>query len=95
MVLNNICNLKGNKNPLQLVELPVVEPGDREILVRVLTCGVCHTELDEIEGRAPPSKPCRAARNVAGCSCATELSRLMHLDRAPGYDINSRTISVV
>jgi hypothetical protein len=35
MVLNNICNLKDNKNPLQLVELPVVEPGDREILVPI------------------------------------------------------------
>lgn len=56
MVLNNICSLEENKNPLQLVELPVVEPGDREILVRVLTCGVCHTELDEIEGRTPPPK---------------------------------------
>jgi propanol-preferring alcohol dehydrogenase len=56
MVLNNICNLEENKTPLQLVELPVVEPGNREILVRVLTCGVCHTELDEIEGRTPPPK---------------------------------------
>ena len=56
MVLNHICNLKENKNPLKLVELPVVEPGEREILVRVSTCGVCHTELDEIEGRTPPSK---------------------------------------
>ncbi len=54
MVLNNICNLNKNKNPLQLVELPVPEPGPREIRVRVSTCGVCHTELDEIEGRIPP-----------------------------------------
>ena len=25
-----------------------------EILIKVHTCGVCHTELDEIEGRTPP-----------------------------------------
>ncbi len=55
MVLNNICNLSQNKNPLQCVELPVPEAGAREILVRVSTCGVCHTELDEIEGRTPPA----------------------------------------
>ena len=55
MVLNNICNLKENSQPLQLIELPVPEPGPREIRVRVSTCGVCHTELDEIEGRSPPS----------------------------------------
>ena len=54
MVLNNICNFNENKNPLQLAELPVPEPGAREILVRVSVCGVCHTELDEIEGRTPP-----------------------------------------
>jgi propanol-preferring alcohol dehydrogenase len=31
-------------------------PGPGEILIKVSTCGVCHTELDEIEGRMPPSK---------------------------------------
>src|SRR5574340_1598755 len=54
MVLNNICSLKENKNPLGLVNLPIPIPGEKEILVRVTACGVCHTELDEIEGRTPP-----------------------------------------
>jgi propanol-preferring alcohol dehydrogenase len=31
-------------------------PGEREILIRVSACGVCHTELDEIEGRTPPPR---------------------------------------
>ncbi|MCP4669389.1 MAG: alcohol dehydrogenase catalytic domain-containing protein, partial [Deltaproteobacteria bacterium] len=31
-------------------------PGEKEILVRVSACGVCHTELDEIEGRTPPPR---------------------------------------
>jgi propanol-preferring alcohol dehydrogenase len=31
-------------------------PGDEEILVKVTMCGVCHTELDEIEGRTPPAR---------------------------------------
>jgi len=55
MVLNKICNLKEDKNPLDLVELPVPVCGENEILVKVSACGVCHTELDEIEGRPPPS----------------------------------------
>ena len=29
-------------------------PGNAEILIKVSACGVCHTELDEIEGRTPP-----------------------------------------
>ncbi len=56
MVLNKITNMRENKAPLQLVNLPVPELGEKEILIRVSTCGVCHTELDEIEGRTPPPK---------------------------------------
>ncbi len=54
MVLNKICSLKENKSPLKLMDLSDPVPGEREILVKVSACGVCHTELDEIEGRTPP-----------------------------------------
>ena len=43
-------------DPLRLVELPRPEPAEGEILVAVSACGVCHTELDEIEGRTPPPR---------------------------------------
>jgi len=56
MVLKRLCNLEENQTPLELMELPVPVPGDGEILLKVSTCGVCHTELDEIEGRTPPSQ---------------------------------------
>ena len=56
MVLNKICSLEENKNPLELTNLPDPVPGEKEILVRVSACGVCHTELDEIEGRTPPPR---------------------------------------
>ena len=56
MVLKRICVLDGNENPLDLVNLPDPVPGDNDILVKVLACGVCHTELDEIEGRTPPPR---------------------------------------
>jgi propanol-preferring alcohol dehydrogenase len=35
--------------------VPEPRSGAGEIVVRVAACGVCHTELDEIEGRTPPS----------------------------------------
>jgi len=54
MVLKGISDLRENKTPLELVDLPDPVPGENDILVRVSACGVCHTELDEIEGRTPP-----------------------------------------
>jgi len=54
MSLATISSLEENPEPLERVEVPIPVPQDDEILVRVSTCGVCHTELDEIEGRTPP-----------------------------------------
>jgi alcohol dehydrogenase, propanol-preferring len=55
MILNHLYDLTQETNPLKLTDLPVPIPENNEILVRVAACGVCHTELDEIEGRTPPS----------------------------------------
>jgi propanol-preferring alcohol dehydrogenase len=54
MILEKICDLAECAEPLRLEDLPDPVPGGGEILVRVSACGVCHTELDEIEGRTPP-----------------------------------------
>ncbi len=56
MVLNELCKLQENKTPLELTNLPAPVPSEKEILVKVSACGVCHTELDEIEGRTPPPR---------------------------------------
>lgn len=56
MVLNKLAPLHENPHPLELMSLPVPVLGDRDLLLKVAVCGVCHTELDEIEGRTPPSK---------------------------------------
>ena len=54
MVLKKLCCLEENQNPLEVTTLPFPVPGKGEILINVSACGVCHTELDEIEGRTPP-----------------------------------------
>jgi len=67
MVIPKIQSLEQDSDPLELVELPVPEPGPRELLVQVSACGVCHTELDEIEGRTPPpSLPVVPGHQVVG-----------------------------
>ncbi len=54
MVLKELCAIEENHTPLVLMDMPDPTPGEDDILVRVTACGVCHTELDEIEGRTPP-----------------------------------------
>ena len=54
MLLREITSLKDKPRPLSLEGMDKPEPGEGEILLRVTRCGVCHTELDEIEGRTPP-----------------------------------------
>ncbi len=42
--------------PLALVDLPVPEPGPRQVLIRVEVCGVCRTDLHVVEGELPPHR---------------------------------------
>jgi len=54
MILNNICDLNKESEPLELVYMSRPKPVKNEVLIKISACGVCHTELDEIEGRTPP-----------------------------------------
>lgn len=56
MVLKKTTDLSKNNAPLELMDLPIPVPREEELLVKVTACGVCHTELDEIEGRTMPTK---------------------------------------
>lgn len=52
--------------PLELADIPTPQPGPGEILVKVAACGVCHTELDEIEGRLPTKLPVIPGHEIVG-----------------------------
>ncbi len=56
MVLNKIVDLSKHRRPLTAVQMPTPEIAGRQVLLQVTACGVCHTELDEIEGRTPPPR---------------------------------------
>ena len=72
MLLNKLSRLEENHSPLEMAELPEPLPSEYEILVKVSTCGVCHTELDEIEGRTPPPQlPVILGHQVIGRVAAT------------------------
>lgn len=67
MVLHSTGSMRERKDPLVLTELPRPVAASGEILIEVSVCGVCHTELDEIEGRAaPPELPIVPGHEVVG-----------------------------
>lgn len=84
MILDGIYSLNDVINPLKPADMPVPEPREDEILIRVSACGVCHTELDEIEGRTPPPEfPVILGHQVIGFveKKGRNISRLREGDR--------------
>ncbi len=55
MLLKKVCDMTTNDSPLELVSIAIPVTKDNEILIKISCCGICHTELDEIEGRVRPS----------------------------------------
>jgi alcohol dehydrogenase, propanol-preferring len=47
----------GVPGPLRLVDRPEPEPGPGQLLIRVLCCGVCRTDLHLALGELPPRRP--------------------------------------
>ena len=54
MLIKECGSVSDGRAPLVAADWPAPVPGVGEILIRVSVCGVCHTELDEVEGRMPP-----------------------------------------
>jgi propanol-preferring alcohol dehydrogenase len=64
MVLKEVMPVE--KEPLKFMDLPTPVPGPKEILVKISVCGVCHTELDEIEGRVQSKLPIVLGHEIVG-----------------------------
>ncbi|MGQ9645084.1 MAG: zinc-dependent alcohol dehydrogenase family protein [Thermodesulfobacteriota bacterium] len=81
MLLKGISTIE--KEPLQLVDLPSPIPGPKEILVKVSSCGICHTELDEIEGRLKPDLPIILGHEIVGKveALGSEVTQFVQGDR--------------
>jgi len=55
------------EEPLKLTDLPVPEPGPGQVRLKVLACGVCHTDLHTVEGDLPlPKLPLVPGHQVVG-----------------------------
>ena len=84
MLLEQVGSMDEVPFPLRLVDVPVPRPEADEVLVQVSACGVCHTELDEIEGRLRPSRlPIILGHEVVGrvASCGLAVTGVSIGDR--------------
>ncbi len=54
------------RQPLRLEELAVPEVQDEDVLIKVASCGVCHTDLKVVEGRNRFTPPTVLGHEVAG-----------------------------
>ena len=72
MILKKICEIRTDRGsridtPLEMVDMPIPVPDSKQVLVKISACGVCHTEIDEIEGRLmPPVYPLVLGHEAVG-----------------------------
>lgn len=58
--------LKAPRQGLEMVRLPVPEPGPGEVLLKVIACGVCHTDLHVMLGEVAFPTPAVLGHEVSG-----------------------------
>ncbi len=55
------------RTPLQLAELPIPTPGPGQVLLKVSTCGICHTDLHILDGELNgPKLPLVLGHQIVG-----------------------------
>ncbi|EQD53503.1 zinc-binding alcohol dehydrogenase family protein, partial [mine drainage metagenome] len=73
MILNQTGKIE--TNPLKMEDVDVPKPSRTQVLVKIISCGVCGSELQMIEGRwqkygSPPKLPLIPGHEIIGRVCA-------------------------
>lgn len=58
--------LHGETAALEILEIPTPVPGPGEVLLRVIACGVCHTDLHVMKGEVAFPRPAVLGHEVSG-----------------------------
>lgn len=59
------------RTPVEVVDVELAPPKEREVLVRIAACGVCHTDLHVVDGNLPEPLPAVLGHEAAGVVVAT------------------------
>lgn len=60
----NVLSETGGRMAVESLQMP--KPGKKEVLVRVVACGVCHTDLHVIKGEVAFPTPCVLGHEISG-----------------------------
>ncbi len=67
LLLRSQAPLAAKPSPLELVDLPLPQPGRGQVRIRVEACGICHTDLHIVEGDlAPRALPLVPGHQIVG-----------------------------
>ena len=58
--------LRETKQPLQIEDVQISKPGPREVLIRTVAAGICHSDLHFADGLYPHPLPCVLGHESAG-----------------------------
>src|SRR5881392_1361922 len=79
-----------SQSPLQIEDVPTPSPKPGHVLLRVLACGVCRTDLHIVEGELPPRNPrVVPGHQIVGEIIAGDVNP--RSDRV-GADVNARPV---
>ena len=53
MATMRVAQVSRPSGPFEIIERPIPEPGARTIRIKVLACGICHSDLVTKEGLFP------------------------------------------
>ena len=60
----NVLSETGGRMAVESLQMP--QPRKKEVLVRVVACGVCHTDLHVIKGEVAFPTPCVLGHEISG-----------------------------
>ncbi len=81
-----------DEKPLVMAEVEKPTPGPQEVLLKILTCGICHTDLHVVEGELPSKKlPIIQGHQIVGIveSVGKKVTRFRGGDRVGVAWLNS------
>jgi propanol-preferring alcohol dehydrogenase len=92
-----------SKSPLKIEEVPTPEPKPGHVLLKVLACGVCRTDLHIVEGELPPRMPrVIPGHQIVGEIIAGDMSQIENVGTlghvgttAPGRPVEQRSTTPI